>query len=194
MYKIENKGMKIAVFCASADKINNIYKEEARKLGQTIGQMKWHLVYGGTNIGLMRVVADATMIFGGDITGIIPECIHKRGVAAKMGELIVVPDMKERKHLLREGSDAFIALPGGWGTLEEITEVITLKQLGQHDKPIVFLNTAGYYDRFLDFISEAGEEGFISRNYDQIYLVTDSVEKAIEYIRTYQKQEIKGKY
>lgn len=186
--------MKVAVFCASADKINDIYKEEARKLGQTIGQMKWHLVYGGTNIGLMRVVADATLNGGGDITGIIPECIRKRGVAAKAGELIVAPDMKERKHLLREESDAFIALPGGWGTLEEITEVITLKQLKQHDKPIVFLNTAGYYDRFLDFISEAGEEGFISGNYDQIYFVTDSVEKAIEYIRTYQKQEIREKY
>ncbi len=186
--------MKIAVFCASADNINDIYKEEARKLGQRIGQMKWHLVYGGTNIGLMRVVADAAINNGGKITGIIPECILEKGVAAKVGELIVVPDMKERKHLLREESDAFIALPGGWGTLEEITEVITLKQLRQHNKPIVFLNTGGYYDRFLDFISEAGKEGFISGNYDQIYFVTDSVEKAIGYIRTYQKQEIQGKY
>lgn len=96
-------------------------------------------------MGLMKEVAEATIRFGGEVTGIIPECIYKKGVAAKLNHLIIASDMKERKYLLREQADAFIALPGGWGTLEEITEVITLKQLEEHHKPILFLNTAGFF-------------------------------------------------
>ena len=131
--------MRVAVFCASANEVEPCYFREAGRLGKRIGELGWQLIYGGTNIGLMREVADATIRQGGEVTGIIPECIRDRGVAAGgLKQLIVAPDMKERKHLLREHADAFIALPGGWGILEEITEVITLKQLGQHNKPIVF--------------------------------------------------------
>lgn len=131
--------MRVAVFCASANEVEPCYFREAGRLGKRIGELGWQLIYGGTNIGLMREVADATIRQGGEVTGIIPECIRDRGVAAGgLKQLIVAPDMKERKYLLREHADAFIALPGGWGTLEEITEVITLKQLGQHNKPIVF--------------------------------------------------------
>ena len=148
--------MRVAVFCASANEVEPCYFREAGRLGKRIGELGWQLIYGGTNIGLMREVADATIRQGGEVTGIIPECIRDRGVAAGgLKQLIVAPDMKERKHLLREHADAFIALPGGWGTLEEITEVITLKQLGQHNKPIVFLNTAGYYKLFFEFIEQS---------------------------------------
>ena len=100
--------------------------------------------------------------------------------------MIVAPDMKERKHLLREHADAFIALPGGWGTLEEITEVITLKQLGQHNKPIVFLNTAGYYKLFFEFIEHSRKAKFISSAYDHLYYIADAVEPALDYIQKYQ--------
>lgn len=179
--------MRVAVFCASADEIASCYFEEAGRLGMRIGELGWKLIYGGTNVGLMREVAEATIRQGGEVTGIIPECIRDRGiVAAGLKQLIVVPDMKERKHLLREHADAFIALPGGWGTLEEITEVITLKQLGQHNKPIVFLNTAGYYNLFFEFIGHSRKAKFISSAYDRLYYIADTVELALEYIQEYQ--------
>lgn len=108
--------MRVAVFCASANEVEPCYFREAGRLGKRIGELGWQLIYGGTNIGLMREVADATIRQGGEVTGIIPECIRDRGVAAGgLKQLIVAPDMKERKYLLREHADAFIALPGGLG-------------------------------------------------------------------------------
>ena len=168
--------MRVAVFCASANEVEPCYFREAGRLGKRIGELGWQLIYGGTNIGLMREVADATIRQGGEVTGIIPECIRDRGVAAGgLKQLIVAPDMKERKYLLREHADAFIALPGGWGTLEEITEVITLKQLGQHNKPIVF-----------EFIEHSHKAKFISSAYDHLYYIADAVEPALDYIQKYQ--------
>lgn len=179
--------MRVAVFCASANEVEPCYFREAGRLGKRIGELGWQLIYGGTNIGLMRKVADAAIQQGGEVIGIIPECICDRGVAASgLKQLIVAPDMKERKHLLREHADAFIALPGGWGTLEEMTEVITLKQLGQHNKPVVFLNTAGYYKLFFEFIDYSRKAKFISSAYDHLYFIADNVEAALEYIQKYQ--------
>lgn len=175
--------MKIAVFCASANGVDQLYFEDARKLGERIGKLNWHLVYGGTNVGLMKEVAEATGMNGGRVTGIITECISRRGVAAEgLDQLIVAPDMKERKYLLRENADAFVALPGGWGTLEEITEVITLKQLGEHHKPVVFLNTGGFYNDFLCFIGKITSQGFVSPLYNQLYQVADDVDEVIRYL------------
>lgn len=187
--------MKIAVFCASANLVEDVFFEAARELGKRIGEEKWQLVYGGTNIGLMREVSESAMQTGAWVTGVIPECIKNRGVAATdINELVVTTDMKERKHILREQADAFIALPGGWGTLEEITEVITLKQLGIHHKPVVFLNIAGYYDLFRNFIEEIRLKGFVSSTYEHLYYYAEKVEDAIEYIRKYEPEHIEDKY
>lgn len=187
--------MNIAVFCASSDQIGEIYFEEAFRLGKGIAEEGWGLVYGGTNIGLMKTVADATMEHGGEVTGIIAECIAQQGITAdRITHLIIAPDMKQRKHLLREHANAFIALPGGWGTLEEITEVMTLKQLGIHNKPVVFLNTAGFYNTFLEFIRNSRLEKFISAAYDRLYAVVDTPQEAINYIKTYKEENILSKY
>lgn len=175
--------MNVAVFCASADKIEADYKEAARRLGQGIAGRGWNLVYGGTNCGLMRIVAEATLTGGGKVTGIIPRCIKARGVAAEnLTELVIAEDMKERKHLMREQADAFVALPGGWGTLEEITEVITLKQLGIHGKPVVFVDTGRFYDAFWSFIEQAAGKGIISDAYRGLYKTVRTPEEALEYI------------
>ena len=187
--------MNIVVFCASANQIDQKYMDCARELGMGIGQRKDHLFYGGTNLGLMKEVATATIDSGGDVTGIIPECIYRKGVAAEsLGNLIVVPDMKERKQMLRDYADAFVALPGGWGTFEEISEVITLKHLGQHTKPIVFLNTAGFYDLFFDFCDRSQQLGFISENYSKIYKVVSSPEEVLDYLDHYHPEILKSKY
>lgn len=178
--------MNIAVFCASANDVEKVYFEDAKRLGEEIGKRGWGLVYGGANVGLMREVAEAAKGNGSRVIGVIPECIRSRGVAATgLDELLLASDMKERKHILRERADAFVALPGGWGTLEEITEVITLKQLGVHTKPIVFLNTAGFYDKFMDFIAGISREGFVASVYDGLYHVADSIEDALRYLERY---------
>ncbi|CCZ06220.1 TIGR00730 family Rossman fold protein [uncultured Culturomica sp.] len=187
--------MNIAVFCASSNRVKGVYAEAARKLGREMAQRGWNLIYGGTNCGLMREVADAVLEQGGGVKGIIPRCIAERGVKAeKLTDLIVVPDMKERKYLMRKAADAFIALPGGWGTLEEITEVITLKQLGLHQKPIVFINTDGFYDLFFDFINKAFEESFVSSAYKGLYKVVDEVVEAVAYIADYKEEKMVSKY
>lgn len=187
--------MNIAVFCASADNIGEAFFGDASKLGSGIAQRSWSLVYGGTNCGLMRKVADATIFGGGKVIGIIPECIRERGVAAtNISELLIAPDMQERKRLMREHAAAFIALPGGWGTLEEITEVITLKQLGCHHKPIVFINTSGFYNGFFDFIRQSRNGGFVAPVYERLYSVVDSVEEAFDYIENYRSEETISKY
>ena len=187
--------MNIAVFCASSNRVKGVYAEAARKLGQEMAQLGLNLVYGGTNSGLMREVADAVLEQGGGVKGIIPRCIAERGLKAeKLTDLNVVPDMKERKYLMRKAADAFIALPGGWGTLEEITEVITLKQLGLHQKPIVFINTDGFYDLFFDFINKAFEESFVSSAYKGLYKVVDEVVEAVAYIADYKEEKMVSKY
>ena len=117
----------IAVFCASSGLIDEIYKQDAQKLGEVIGKRGWQLVFGGTNRGLMRIVGNATMSAGGKTLGIIPACLQERGIAAQwVTTQIITPDMKERKALMRSHADAFVALPGRWGTLQEIIVVITL--------------------------------------------------------------------
>ncbi len=185
----------VAVFCASSGLIDEVYKQEAERLGEAIGRREWELVFGGTNRGLMRIVGHATQAAGGKTLGIIPETLRKRGIAAKWTDReVVTPDMKERKAMMREHADAFIALPGGWGTLEEIIEVITLKQLGEHAKPIVFLNTAGFYNTFLAFIAEAREKQFISAAYDSLYHVADSVEGVMAYLDGYVFEGVEAKY
>ena len=179
--------MKICVFCASSESVDNVYFKAAADLGKEIVTRGWGLLYGGTNCGLMNG--------GGEVTGIIPQCIVDRGVSAEgISELIVAPDMKERKSMMREKADAFIALPGGWGTLEEITEVITLKQLGIHNKPIIFLNTNDFYEYFFLFINNIRKEGFVSKAYDGLYVVVSTVEEAVEYIENYQAKDFSSKY
>ena len=187
--------MRVCVFCASSEKMESVYFEAATELGEEIVKNGWELLYGGTNCGLMREVSDAAKKAGGKVTGISPRCIVDRGVSAQgITELIVAPDMKERKSMMREQADAFIALPGGWGTLEEITEVITLKQLGVHNKPIVFINTNDFYEYFFLFINNIRKEGFVSNAYDGLYTVVNDVEEALAYIKKYKAKEFSSKY
>ena len=187
--------MNIAVYCASANHIDEKYFKAAEDLGIEIGRRKGRLIYGGTRVGLMKQVADAVKSHGGKVTGIIPECIYNRGVAVNdIDELVITPDMTSRKSKLQSYADAFIALPGGWGTLEEIIEMISSKQLKYHHKPIVFLNINGFYDTFFTFIQTIKAEGFISSAYDGVYYVANDVKSAIDYIDSYKTAIIVDKY
>jgi uncharacterized protein (TIGR00730 family) len=154
--------LSICVYCASRLGPTAAHEDMARELGTLIGQRGWQLVYGGGRAGLMGVVADAALASGAPVVGVIPQSLMARErVHDKLTELHVVRSMHERKQLMAERSDAFVALPGGIGTLEELFEVWTWRQLGYHDKPVGLLNVGGYYDRLLDFIAHTVEAGYV---------------------------------
>lgn len=152
----------VCVYCGSRNGTQAEYVEVARQVGTWIGQHNGQLVYGGGNNGLMGLVAQATADAGGRVVGIIPKALQtKENTRTACTELHVVDTMHERKHMMAERADVFLALPGGIGTFEEFFEVWTWRQLGYHDKPIGILNTAGYYDSLLAFIAQVTNKGFM---------------------------------
>jgi uncharacterized protein (TIGR00730 family) len=156
-------GLSICVYCGSRHGAKRSYTEAAQALGRAIGERGWQLVYGGGKVGLMGEVADATLAAGGRVVGVIPKTLQAREVGHRgLHELHVVDTMHQRKQMMAERSDVFIALPGGIGTLEELYEVWTWRQLGYHDQPIGLLNTEGYYDSLLSFMQHAVAEGFLA--------------------------------
>ena len=153
----------VCVYCGSREGLDSRFAEVARETGHWIGAHGGQLVYGGGRNGLMGVVADAALAAGGLVTGIIPQSmIEKEWGHTGCSELLVVDTMHERKRLMAERADAFIALPGGIGTLEEFFEAWTWRQLGYHDKPVGLLNLDGYYDGLIDFLRSSISKGFMS--------------------------------
>ena len=152
----------VCVYCGSRPGADPAFAQAARAIGSLIGQRGGQLVYGGGRAGLMGLVADAALGAGAKVVGVIPQALVERELGHQgLTELHVVQTMHERKQLMAERSDAFLALPGGIGTLEELFEVWTWRQLGYHDKPVGLLNVASYYDRLLGFIDETGAQGFV---------------------------------
>lgn len=155
----------ICVFCGSRPGATPEFKAAAIRTGEIIAKRGWKLVYGGGSVGLMGAVANTVLEKGGDVLGVIPEFLATREVMhTGVSELKIVPSMHLRKAWMAEESDAFLALPGGYGTLEELFEVITWSQLGLHRKPIGVLNTAGFFTPLLEFLDRAIREGFIRDN------------------------------
>ena len=153
----------ICVYCGSRPGNEPVFSDVARAVGQWIGQRDGQLVYGGGRNGLMGIVADATLAAGGRVVGIIPKALVEREWAHEnCSELHVVDTMHERKRMMAERADAFVALPGGIGTFEELFEAWTWRQLGYHDKPVAILNVAGYYDALLAFLQSTVVRGFMS--------------------------------
>ncbi len=166
--------LSICVYCGSRHGDRPAYAEAARTLGTAIGQRGWQLVYGGGKVGLMGEVADAVLAAGGTVVGVIPESLEKLEVGhTGLTELHVVPTMHVRKQMMAERADAFIALPGGIGTLEELYEVWTWRQLKYHDNPIGLLDTAGYWQPLLRFMDHTVAEGFLSPAMRDTVLVGD---------------------
>jgi len=152
----------VCVFCGSQHGTRPDYAQAAAVLGEEIARRGWRLVYGGGNVGLMSVVADAALAAGGEVIGVIPDSLQERELGhGGVTTLHVVRSMHQRKALMAEESTAFIALPGGLGTLEELAEIWTWRQLGFHEKPIGVLNVAGFFDPLLSFLDHAMNEGFL---------------------------------
>lgn len=164
----------VCVYCGSRPGATPAFADAAHAIGSEIGRRGWQLVYGGGRAGLMGVVADAAIAAGATTVGVIPESLMGRELGHRgLTELHVVQTMHQRKMMMAERSDAFLALPGGIGTFEELFEVWSWRQLGYHDKPLGLLNVARYYDRLLDFLAHSREQGLMTAEQTDLLHVGD---------------------
>lgn len=174
---------RIGIFCGSSFGVSDCYKNEARRLAETIAKNEMEIVYGGARAGLMGLIADSALSAGTKVLGVIPEYINERVGHDNLTELYVVDTMHERKQKMFELADAFIAVPGGFGTLEEIFEIITWAQLGMHKKPFGLFNINGYFDKLDAFLNHCVAEGFINTIHKDMIILEENCDKLLEKIR-----------
>ncbi len=181
----------ICVYASSSMNLQHYYYDLARDLGKAMLKNGYGLCFGGGKLGLMGAIADEILNSGGRVTGVIPDALNVKDVVhEKCHEIIVTRTMRERKQRMEDMSSAFIALPGGFGTLEELLEIITLKQLSYHKKPIVILNGFGFYDQLIGQFERIVSEGFAGADTGELYFITGKSEEALEYIKSYDPEKI----
>ena len=173
----------VTVYCSSSGSVPDIYSQSAAELGSAIASKNWTLIYGGNCVGCMGALANGARAAGGKIIGVTPQSMVDEGIGDDLcDELIVTADMRARKALLEQRGDAFIALPGGIGTFEELFEILVGRVLGSHGKPIVILNIADYYNPLVSMIEHGIEHGFIRPKARDAYFVAKSVAEAVDYV------------
>lgn len=179
--------MRICVFCGSSSGTQDQYPLAAAQMGSALAKAGIGLVYGGGKVGLMGVIADAVLAGGGEAIGVIPTALWEKEVGhSSLSELHIVDTMHQRKAMMADLADAFVAMPGGVGTLEELFEVWTWAQLGIHQKAIALLNVGGYFDPLLQFVQHARDEGFLRPQHASMLIVEASPSRLIERLKTYQ--------
>jgi uncharacterized protein (TIGR00730 family) len=172
---------RVCVFCGSNSGAAPEYAAAAAELGRLLAERGLGLVYGGSNVGLMGTLADAALEGGGEVTGVIPRSLVEREVAHRgLTELLMVETMHERKARMADLADAFVAMPGGYGTFDELCEILTWAQLGIHSKPVGLLNTLGYWDPFLEFLDHAVAAGFLRPGHRQLVEVRDTAADVLD--------------
>ncbi|MDQ4121769.1 MAG: TIGR00730 family Rossman fold protein [Acidobacteriota bacterium] len=182
---------RICVFCGSNSGANLQYLQAAEEVGVFLAQNGIELVYGGGRVGLMGKVADTVLANGGKVIGVIPEQLATREVAhSGLTELIVVSSMHERKAMMAELSDGFIAMPGGFGTFEEFCEIVTWAQLGIHQKPCALLNVAGFYDSLIAMIDYSTSQNFIRQEHRSLVLVDKTIEMLHRKMKNFQPPDL----
>ena len=183
--------MRLCVFCGSNAGQDPVYRQTARALGEALAAHGIGLVYGGASVGLMGAVADAVLAKGGEVTGVMPQALVDKEIAHEgLSDLRVVGSMHERKALMAELADGFIALPGGLGTFEELFEVWTWAQLGYHRKPCALLNAGGFYDKLTDFLDDVVERGFVKPIHRAMLIVESEPAALIEAVRAYEPPKV----
>src|SRR5688572_3052358 len=185
----------VTVYCSSSSAVPRAYTAAAAQLGRAIAEQGWVLVYGGNCVGTMGAVSDGSRAAGGRVVGVTPQLFIDKGIDDKQcHELVVTECMRTRKAAMEQRGDAFVTLPGGLGTLEEIFEIIVAKQLGYHDKPIVLLNVNDYFAPLLAMLEQGIEQRFIKPRARDLYFVADNVAAAIDHIRSYTPMERDDKW
>lgn len=181
----------VCVFCGSRSGAHPAYAEVARAMGEEIARRGLTLVYGGGHVGLMGHVADAALSAGGDVVGIIPQALVDRELAhPRLTRLHIVGSMHERKAMMESLSDGFVAMPGGFGTLEEFCEIVTWAQLGLHGKPCGLLDVAGYYNTLIRFLDENVEQGFVNPTHRQMILVESDPARMLDAMDRYDPPQV----
>jgi uncharacterized protein (TIGR00730 family) len=180
----------ICVFCGSNLGAQPEYVEAARHLGQVLAARQITLVYGGARVGTMGEIADSVLAAGGHVIGVIPQALADKVAHPGLSDLRVVPSMHERKALMADLADGFIALPGGLGTFEEFFEVLTWAQLGMHHKPCGLLNVRGYYQPLMDFLDQAVAQRFLKAEHRAMALIDDDPVRLLDQFRTYRPPSI----
>ena len=188
-------GKNICVYCSSSDFVDKKYFMAAKELGEMIAEYNYNLVYGGSVLGLMGEVALNVKKNGGKVLGVVPKKIHEARIDfPKDIELIITKDMRERKQTMENHADAFITLPGGFGTLEEVSEMIVAKQLGYHFKPLVFLNIDNFFGKLFEFYDYFYKEKFARGDVNELFFRANNPKEALEYIKNYKVTEDKDKW
>tara|TARA_R110002051_G_scaffold325834_1_gene431889 strand:+ start:47982 stop:48560 length:579 start_codon:yes stop_codon:yes gene_type:complete len=183
--------VRICVFCGSSAGNQPVYIEAAQQLGTALAKAGIGLVYGGAQVGLMGAVADAALAAGGEVIGVIPRHLVERELAHEgLTELREVGSMHERKAMMADLSDGFIALPGGVGTFEELFEIWTWGQLGHHLKPCALFNASGYYDKLIAFLDHAMNEGFMRQAHREMLIVSPDVDSVLAKIHAYEAPKV----
>lgn len=183
---------KIAIYCGSSAGPDASYRTQAAELGRCLAEKGIHIIFGGGKVGLMGIIADAALEAGGKVTGVIPGFLHVKEVAhSGLTELITVETMHQRKSLIEQMCDAAIALPGGFGTLDELFEMLTWAQLGLHDKAVGILNTNGFFDPLLAAVGRMVEEGFLKDINRDMLLVSEDIEELLERMHAYSPPRIR---
>jgi len=182
--------MNICVFGAASDYIDDIYKENGEELGKLLSKKGHTLIFGGGAGGLMGAVARGVYAEGGKIIGVAPGFFNVDGVLFEnCTEFITTESMRERKYIMEEKADAFIVAPGGIGTFEEFFEVLTLKQLGRHEKAIVIINTNGYYDKMIELLDHTKDKHFMTDKCLELFKVVETAQEAFSYIESYKPKK-----
>ena len=185
---------RVTVFCGSSFGTDEIYKTQAILLGNKLAEENIGLVYGGANVGLMGAVADGVLEKGGEVFGVLPNFLRSKEIAHDhLTELFLVETMHERKTKMNELCDGVIALPGGFGTLEEFFEMLTWAQLGLHKKPIAILNIDGFYDSLITFIQTTVDKGFLKQVNQDMLIISDNIEELLDKMKNYEAPTV-GKW
>lgn len=177
----------ICVYCGSSSGARPEYSDAANELGKSLAENKIRLIYGGANCGIMGILADAVLNSGGQVTGVMPEFLVAKEVAHKnLTESIQVRTMHERKTIMAGLADAFVAMPGGWGTMEEFFEALTWAQLGLHPKPCALLNVCGYFDHLIQFFKNSVEEQFLSKENLSNLIIAENINRLLHKLNNYE--------
>lgn len=185
----------ICVFCSSSKYVDKIHYAAAHELAKSLVEFDFDLVWGGADMGIMGELARSVQKEGGYARGVLPKSLLEVGIEYKEAdELIITRDMSIRKNTMNDMSDGYICLPGGFGTMEEILEVITLKQLKYFNKPIVFYNVDKFYDKFLEFVDHMVDTKFVKESMRELYYVTDNAADAVKYIKNYKAKPVEDKW
>ena len=192
--EIKNK-KRICVYCSSSNDLHEKFYIFSKELGEKIAKNGYDMVYGGTTVGMMGVIASSAQNKGAHVIGVIPERIAGFGLKnLELSEIVITKDMRERKATMEKYSDIFIAAPGGFGTFEEIFEIIVAKQLGYHNKPVIFLNFNNYYGNMLKMFDTVYKNNFAKQEMKELYYVTDNIDDMFDYISSYKPNEYVLKY